>query len=348
MPRGDRLLRLGLWLAVHCMAALAVAMAGPLAWANCTDGKKMIGVNLAGAEFNAAKLPGTAFTDYIYPDAAEMQYFESLGANVFRLPILWERLQPSLFGELDAGEVRRIQEVAAISGRQNICLIIDVHNYGEYRGQPVGTSGVPVTAFIDMWKRMLAAFPDSEHIAFGLMNEPSKLRIADWANIAQRTVDAMRKEKSRHLILVAGGRWSGAHDWNEVQDGLSNAEAFRSFHDSANKVAIEMHQYTDRDFSGSGASCVAPDQLKSIMENVTRWADKNRQHLFLGEFGAPAEEHCLLALNAVLDSVTNNAAWLGATYWAAGRWWGSYPLSIEPDRQGDRPQAEIIRKHIAH
>ena len=341
-------LSFALWLALRCTIAGVCATACANASARCADGRKMIGVNLAGAEFNAEKLPGAAFTDYVYPDAAEMQYFRTLGVNVFRLPILWERLQPGLFGELDTGEMHRIQEVAMIARKQNACLIIDVHNYGEYRGKPLGTSEVPGEAFIDLWKRVLAGFPDSEHVAFGLMNEPSKLRIADWADISQRTVNALRKENSRHLILVAGGRWSGAHDWNEAQGGISNADAFRSFRDAASNVAIEVHQYADRDFSGTGTNCVDREQLQSIMANVTQWAEKNRQRLFLGEFGAASERQCLRALDTILDAVGNNAVWLGATYWAAGRWWGNYPLSIEPDGQGDKPQADIIKKHITH
>lgn len=328
--------------------AVACAIACTPAWTNCTDGKKMIGVNLAGAEFNAGKLPGTVFTDYVYPDAAEMRHFRTMGMNAFRLPVLWERLQPTLFGELDPAELRRIEEVLATSGKLNNCLILDIHNYGEYRGRPIGSPEVPAQSFIDLWRRIRSAFPQADDIAFDLMNEPSKLRVADWEALAQKTVTALRRENSKHLILVAAGRWSGAHDWDADTGGISNAEAFRSFRDPAGNAAIEVHQYADQDFSGTGTSCIAPAQLREIMAHVTRWAESNRQRLFLGEFGAPADEQCLKDIDALLGTVHQNPTWIGSAYWAAGRWWGNYPMSIEPDGETDKPQAEVIKRHITH
>lgn len=326
--------------------AIACAIACTPSWANCTDGKKMIGVNLAGAEFNAGKLPGIAFTDYVYPDAAEMRHFRALGMNAFRLPVLWERLQPTLFGELDPAELQKIKEVLAMSSKLNNCLILDIHNYGEYRGKPIGSAEVPAQAFIELWRRIRTAFPQANDMAFGLMNEPSKLRVADWEALAEKTVAALRKDNSKHLILVAAGRWSGAHDWNSSSDGMSNADAFRSFRDPAGNAAIEIHQYVDRDFSGTTTTCVAPAQIREIMTNVTHWAELHKQRLFLGEFGTPSEGECLKDLDVLLDAVDGNSPWIGSTYWAAGRWWGSYPLSIEPGGETEKPQAEIIKKHI--
>ena len=33
---------------------------------------------------------------------------------------------------------------------------------------------------------------------------------------------------------------------------------------------------------------------------------------------------------------------IGGTYWAAGGWWGKYPLSVEPRDDRDRPQMEVL------
>jgi endoglucanase len=33
---------------------------------------------------------------------------------------------------------------------------------------------------------------------------------------------------------------------------------------------------------------------------------------------------------------------IGGTYWAAGPWWGDYPLSVEPRKGKDRPQMEVL------
>ncbi|HYM85665.1 MAG TPA: glycoside hydrolase family 5 protein, partial [Pseudoxanthomonas sp.] len=62
---------------------------------------KYAGVNLAGAEFNSSKKPGTLYKDYTYPSESDYAYYASKGMNVIRLPFLWERLQPQANGALD-------------------------------------------------------------------------------------------------------------------------------------------------------------------------------------------------------------------------------------------------------
>ena len=315
-----------------------------LAMANCLDNKRMVGVNLSGAEFAAQKLPGTVFKDYIYPDIADMRYFQSLGMNTFRLPFLWERVQPKLFGALDSAELSRIVSTVADARSIGACVILDVHNYGEYRSRPIGSVDVPREAFIDLWTRLQPSFKDTDHVAFGLMNEPSKLPTAEWAATAQETVLALRKKGAENLILVPGGGWSGAHAWFSKDAGTSNADAFRSFHDPANNYMLETHQYADSDSSGTNNTCVDPARMTSVMAKITEWAISTKQRLFLGEFGVPRNEACLKALSAMVGGTKNTAAWGGWTYWSAGKWLGAYPFSLQPDENGDKPQVEILKQ----
>ena len=39
--------------------------------------------------------------------------------------------------------------------------------------------------------------------------------------------------------------------------------------------------------------------------------------------------------------------WQGATYWAAGPWWGNYIYSIEPSNGADQPQMGVLTQHLA-
>ncbi len=319
-----------------------------LAAANCLDSEHFYGVNLAGAEYNAAQLPGVVFKDYVYPDPEELHYFHSIGMNAFRLPVRWERLQQKLFADLDAAELHRVQDVVALAHRMKSCVILDIHNFGEYRGKPIGSGDVPNAAFIDLWQRLQTAFPDPADVAFDLMNEPSKLAVKDWAVVAQQTVLALRKAESKHLLLVEGGRWSGAHDWNAAQGGVSNAEAFRTFTDPANNSAIEVHQYPDEDHSGTGVTCVDPEKMKDAMTEVTQWGESTGHRLFLGEFGSATNARCLESLGAIVSSTRNSPVWIGFAYWAAGRWWGDYPYSIEPNGTADKPQLTVLRMYMPH
>lgn len=330
----------------HACALITGLLVYGSSLASCANSKSLIGVNLAGAEYNADKLPGEIFKDYLYPDPAEIRHFRSLGMNTFRLPVRWERVQPQLSSELNKEELHRISDVVRTVHELDGCVILDIHNYGEYRGSPIGSDKVSIAAYIDLWQRLLKAFPSATDVAFDLMNEPSKLPVNDWEKIAQQAVDTLRKDGSKHLLLVAGGRWSGAHDWSEAQGGVSNAEAFRSFNDPGRNSAIEVHQYPDDNFSGTGTSCVDPDKLKTIMANVTQWGLTTGHHLFLGEFGAPSSAQCMQALDALQAATSNSAVWRGSTYWAAGKWWGSYPYSIEPDGETDKPQMAVLKKYL--
>ena len=70
----------------------------------------LLGVNLAGAEFGS-NVPGVFGTDYTYPTHAEIDYYASKGLGVIRLPFLWERMQRTEFGALDATELGRLTDV---------------------------------------------------------------------------------------------------------------------------------------------------------------------------------------------------------------------------------------------
>lgn len=58
----------------------------------------IFGVNLSGTEFGETT-PGKFATDYIYPNAQELDYFKSKGLRLIRLPFRWKRIQTSLGGE---------------------------------------------------------------------------------------------------------------------------------------------------------------------------------------------------------------------------------------------------------
>lgn len=324
----------------------AIALVTPAAAASCVGSAALKGVNLAGAEFNGKRLPGVLNKDYVYPDKAAFDHFAALGMNTVRMPVRWERLQPELNGELDATEIGQISTAVASARANGMCLILDIHNYGMYHGDPVGSANVPLTAFVDLWKRLASRFGDTDVLAFGLMNEPFKLPIEQWAGIAQMTVNALRNAGSRHLLLVSGGRWSGVHDWQTNAGTTSNAMAFAGFQDSARRTVIEVHQYADRDHSGTGGTCVSGGDLAPMFDALAQWARTHGQKLFLAEFGTPANPACLAALDTMLAKTRDTQVWRGWTYWAAGKWWGAYPLSIEPRNGQDAAQTAVLKKYL--
>lgn len=328
-----------------CLAALAVLVAGG-AHAQCESGSQLRGVNLAGAEFNSKAIPGRYGYDYIYPSAQDLSYFRDTGMSVIRLPFRWERIQPAINGALDSAELDRIRSVVDTARGLELCVLLDVHNYGAYAGQAIGSSAVPDAALADLWRRLAEVFANQPNVAFGLMNEPAALPIALWASIAQRTIDAIRTAGAANLVMVSGGRWSGAHEWEKTFGGTSNAEAFRDFRDSAGNFVFEVHQYANPSYSGTTTECISADSLRGIMRAATDWGRNNGHRFFLGEFGTASTEACLAALDAILGEMHGNEVWAGWTYWAAGRWWGTYPFSIQPTPTGPALQMSVIGKYL--
>jgi len=308
------------------------------------------GVNLAGAEFNAAKRPGTLFKDYTYPAASDFAYFAGQHMNIVRLPFLWERLQPTPNGELDATQLQLIKKAVAQAKAQNLHVILDVHNYAKYQGVRLGTEGTPGSLLADLWKRLATEFKGDDAVVFGLMNEPNAIDAAAWVPIAQSAIDAIRATGARNLILVPGTAYTGAHSWSSSSYGTPNAAALAKINDPAGNLAVEVHQYLDKDYSGTSGQCVSATIGVDKLRGFTEWLRQQGKRGFLGEFAAGSDETCLQALDGMLAFMEQNAdVWLGWTYWAAGSWWQpSYPFNVQPGKDGsEKPQMPLLSKHAA-
>ena len=300
------------------------------------------GVNLAGAAYSASKLPGTYGRDFVYPKADEVAYFTAKGMNVFRISVLWERLQPSLMGPLDPRELSRLSGFIDEARQHGASTIIDLHDYGRYRGTAIDQGGATSSAFADIWSRLATRFGHQDDILFDLMNEPQLPDARHWADIEQQAINAIRATGAGNRILVSGVGWDGAYNFASV-----NGAALIALRDPRHRLAFEVHQYFDQNSSGTNDGCIDPDQAVKRLASFTQWLRANHQQGFLGEFGVSRRPECLQVLDHVMANVTANASlWLGWTYWAAGPLWGNYMFTLEPDHGQDRPQMGVLEKYL--
>lgn len=157
--------------------ALLLALLMPIAHAQAL---KYAGVNLAGAEFNASRRPGTLYKDYVYPTAGDFAYFAGQGMNTIRLPFLWERLQPQAMGVLDTTQLGLIKKAVSQAKANSQYIILDVHNYAKYNGTRIGSGEVTAATLANLWQRLAIEFGNDEAVIFGLMNEPNAIPAVDW------------------------------------------------------------------------------------------------------------------------------------------------------------------------
>ena len=303
------------------------------------------GVNLSGGEFGQPS--GKVEKDFHFPSDAEFAWAQKKGFAFVRLPFMWERLQPALEKDFDAEHLGLLVATVERARAKKLAVVLDVHNYGRWRGGPVGGDIVPDRAFADLWRRLARKFGGQADVAFGLMNEPHDMPAAAWAKSAQAAIDAIRATGACNLVLVPGVNWTGAHSWTKESEHGVNGEAMRTIQDKG-AHAFEFHQYLDADWSGSSGQCRKKDEVVAALSVATNWLRENKRKGFLGEFGAGDSEQCREGLDAMLAHMADNAdVWTGWAYWAAGAWWPKdYPLSIEPKDGEDRPQMKVLAKWI--
>ena len=325
-------------LVLTCTASLASAVGASLQYT---------GVNIAGGEFNAKSLPGEYGRDYIYPDSPTVAFFAAKGMNIIRFPVLWERLQRQVDGELDAEEMQRLDAVIDLASSKGMRVIIDVHNYATYHGSVIGEKGLATRALGDLWRRIAERYKDNELVVFGLMNEPTGLPTETWLEAANIAIAQIRRTGAKNLILVPGNGWSSARDWLSNIYGTPNSEVMLKVDDPADNFAYDVHQYFNSDFTGSSGDCQSVDIGISTLTPVTEWARRHGKRAFLGEFGVGSGRTCLDALDHVMQFMTdNNDVWLGWTYWAGGTWWPKdYFTNVQPLDAEDRPQMTVLEKY---
>ncbi len=303
-----------------------------------------LGVNLAGADFGGGRLPGTLGTDYTYPTRQEIDYYADKGMSVVRLPFLWERVQLTANGPLSTSELAQIDGVVAYAASRGLQVILEPHNFGSGYGHPVGSAETPDSAFADLWRRLAGHFAGSGNVIFGLMNEPHHQTAQQWLGSANAAIAAIRAAGAGQQILVPGSYWTGAHSWvstdNDTVIGPGVVDPLRNF-------AFEVHQYLDIDSSGTHANVVSASIGVERLSAITQWAEATQNRLFLGEFGVAQDPMSLAALANMVAYMKAHPVWEGATYWAAGPWWGDYMFSIEPSGLDtgtvvDRPQMDVL------
>ncbi|TWI54369.1 endoglucanase [Pseudomonas duriflava] len=303
----------------------------------------LIGLNFSGAGFAAQVLPGVHGTNYFFPDDSYFRRWGYRGVRVVRLPITWERLQPQLNGELDQQYAELITKALDSAKRYKMRVVLDIHNYGRYRDQIVGSDAVPYSAYQNALQRVAKAW--NQHpalLAYDIMNEPHD--VGDhWASAAQHGIDGIRSVDKSRPILIEGNSWSSSARWPQVNKELLDLK------DPADNLIFSAHLYFDEDGGGryesKDTSKLDPMIGVKRAEPFIEWLKANNKKGHIGEFGVPDDDpRWLEAMDNLLKYLKQHC--VPATYWAAGPGWGNYPLAIEPINNKERPQWRILKKYV--
>jgi len=348
------------------IAALFISVTGTAA------AQYLRGVNVSQAEWGAQGDPRLAAygIGYSFPTAPTFDYFAARGLGFIRLPVSWERLQPMLGGDLDTTNMGYLQQDIAYAKAAGVLVSIEPHNFARYTlsgastpciiDNPCQGSAVKVTAadLADFWVKMSNVFKDEPAVAaYDLMNEPNQMGGANWGQIAQTVLTAIRNNGDNKTIMIPGDQWSNATYWSTY----NGATAFVK--DPANNYYYEAHEYFDSDYSGTYAETYDQELAANpnlAMIGVTRlqpfvtWCTTNRVPCYLGEYGIPnSDPRWLTVLDNFLHAL--DQADMPGTYWAAGELWATAPncacslLSVQPANNftTDAEQLPTLLAHLA-
>ncbi len=307
------------------------------------------GVSLCGAEFGTDNLPGVYNTNYIYPDKNEIEYFAKKGVSVMQLPIRWERIQKRLGGPLDQAELAHITRFLNDCANAGVMVVLNMHNFARYKINNVeyiiGSNEVPVSAFKDVWTKIAASLTNFQNIyALDIMNEPHDMGKFSWFYAAQEAINGIREVNSNIYIMIEGESYSNAANWTRFNDAL------KGLVDPADNIIYNAHCYFDNDFSGKYAKSYDESRVNEqtgveYVKPFVNWLKANGKKGFVGEFGIPKnDKRWLTVLDNFLNYLTANH--ISGSYWAAGPWWKSYPLSLHPVAGNDQPQMAVYAKYL--
>jgi Ca2+-binding RTX toxin-like protein len=305
-----------------------------------------IGVSLLSALWQGVDGKGLPETKMLLPATEQLDYYAAKGFSQIRLPIDWENIQHSLGGALNQSIVSQLHkfiEHAAINGQQ---VILDIHNYGKYRGDLIGSAAVPTSAFVNLWARLGAEFAGEKNVVFALMNEPQQTSSHEWLGIVNAAIEGIRSTGASQEILISGLYWDGASSWTKT-DNATVLGAPGAIKDSKSNYAFEVHQYLD-DTSGQHEWVVSNTIGSERLVDVTTWARATGNKLYLGEFGVAKNPMAIAALEDMTKFLAKNEdVWSSAIYWAAGALPDNYIYRIDtPTLLLDSPQMEVLSRYV--
>ncbi|GES62082.1 putative endoglucanase [Aspergillus terreus] len=281
------------------------------------------GSNESGAEFGQGNIPGVLGKDYIWPDASAIATLHNAGMNIFRVAFMMERLVPSkMTGTADATYMGDLKATVKAITDMGAYAVIDPHNFGRYYGNIISST----SDFAAFWTTVAKEFASNDKVIFDTNNEYHDMDQTLVLNLNQAAINAIRGAgATSQYIFVEGNSYSGAWTWATVNDNL------KALTDPSDKLVYEMHQYLDSDGSGTSETCVSGTIGQERVAAATTWLKNNGKKGFLGEFAGGANSVCAAAVTGMLNALAQNAdVWMGAAWWAAGPWWGTYMFNMEP------------------
>jgi endoglucanase len=316
------------------------------------------GINLSGFSDRG--------TFYHPASHAQMDFYQSKGMNLFRVPIWWDRLQPEAMTDFDATVWSEVQDVITYALGLGCTVMVNNHCMGgrqvEGVDRKLGDPELPYAALADFWVRMAAPYKGEPRVWFDLINEPNDLPVNGHATptdalvtLYNETIAALRAEGASNLIVLEGNGWNNArffdlNPWyNPGTVPPTSGEAFANgIVDPGSNWCVSCHNYPDEQH-GQGGPAIDATILRTQFQNVMDWSDATGIKVVCGEWAVIAEDPLGQAVvTDYLDWFEANQDKVLAWSWWQGRetsWWGD-PFTIFSDVAPEDPRWQWIEPYL--
>lgn len=318
---------------IGTVLSLAVfASASPLTTRQASSIPRLGGVNIAGFDFGIDTNGGSS-GGYVPPPTSQFAHFQSKGANIFRVPVGWQYLQPSLGGSLDSNFLSQYQNTVNVALATGAYVIVDVHNYARRDGGIIGQGGPSNDQFANLWSQLASTF-NNPKIIYGIMNEPHDLDMTQWAQSVQAAVNAIRSAGSTsQYILMPGTNYASVDQFQQNSGQYLQVVTDPAHSGSTDYLLYDVHRYLDANYAGQLQECVRDDV--AVFTAFADYLNQNNRYGILSETGGGNTQSCVQYLGNALSYVKSAYPhFLGFTTWAAGSFDTSYNLTETPNADG--------------
>jgi endoglucanase len=237
-------------------------------------------------------LPSSSYPEPGRFTRAKIAALRSAGFESFRLPIIFERISPTVAPytiNFNQPALRLVDSMVVWAAEMNFNLIIDNHHGYELTNANYSTEIPRLKA---LWAQIATKYGtlDPNRYFFEIYNEATPaISNTNFRTVATEVLTTIRtNEQVVHSVIVGASGWnSGPELTNFVP--LPDADVIYTF-----------HNYDSFQFTHQGMSWTSPAYLPArtfpqagevaainqVFSNVRAWANSNQVPVFLGEFGA--------------------------------------------------------------
>ena len=238
---------------------------------------------------------------------AQMDFYKAKGMNFFRIPIWWDRLQPTMSAAFDAQVWSEVQDVITYGLSLGCTVMINNHCMGGRQvagvDRKLGDPQLPYAALADFWTRIAAVYKSEPRVWFDLINEPASLPSHGHATptdalvtLYNETIAAIRSEGARNLIVLEGNGFNNAKAFNQnpwynpgTTPPTSGAAFAAGIVDAASNWCVSCHNYPDADH-GQGGNAINATILRTQFQNVMDWSTATGIKVMCGEWAVVAAD----------------------------------------------------------